>query len=395
MRRLLLLLAILLVLPASAAAMSTEDCFDCHSDDTLTKEMDGREVSLFVEEEPYFESTHGDMDCSDCHEDTANLEDEHPEILEKVACDNCHDDAGEEMSVSSHVPDNARVDSDLPSCASCHGKHKILPTHDSRAMTYDLNVPSTCCVCHGNGEIISRHPTLSAGICADYEDGMHGRVLIKSGLIFSAVCNDCHGSHDVRSPSDSQAMVNRQNINSTCSSCHAGIVDVYLGSIHGSLFEGGEENAPTCVSCHGSHRVERAMDKEFLITVTDRCSGCHEEAADTFRDTYHGQVTGLGYSQAAQCPDCHGAHDILPQDDPASMIHADNLAETCSTCHPGAGPNFTMYFPHADYHDAEKYPGLYYVYLAMVILLSSVFIFFGIHTLLWFIRAHLEERSRP
>jgi hypothetical protein len=53
-----------------------------------------------------------------------------------------------------------------------------------------------------------------------------------------------------------------------------------------------------------------------------------------------------------------------------------------------------MYMPHADYHDASRYPYLYYLYLAMVILLSGVFTFFGIHTLLWFLRAQKEEKGK-
>lgn len=395
MNKALATLLILLLAPATAWALTTEDCFDCHSDDTMTREVGGVEESLYVDEEVFSGSVHGDMDCGDCHEDTVDVEDEHPEQLQPVACDNCHDDMGEAMGHSAHDPGNAKVVEDLPRCANCHGKHDILPHHDSRASVYDLNVPATCCECHSDEQVVSRHPTLSGDVCSEYENGMHGMVLIRSGLVFSAVCNDCHGSHDIRPPSDSLSTVNRDNINDTCSSCHAGIVETYLASIHGRLFEAGDADAPTCISCHGSHRVDRAMDKAFLITVTGRCSICHAEESDTFRDTYHGQVTGLGYSQAAQCPDCHGAHNILPSEDPQSTINPARLADTCSACHPGAGPSFIKYFPHADYHDAENYPGLYYVYLAMVILLAGVFIFFGIHTLLWFIRAHLEERSRP
>ena len=34
---------------------------------------------------------------------------------------------------------------------------------------------------------------------------------------------------------------------------------------------------------------------------------------------------------------------------------------------------------------------LYLVYMAMVILLTGTFAFFGIHTLLWFIRTYFEN----
>jgi hypothetical protein len=76
------------------------------------------------------------------------------------------------------------------------------------------------------------------------------------------------------------------------------------------------------------------------------------------------------------------------------MVHPDNLVATCGKCHSGINRNFTLYMPHADYHDVEKNPLLYYVYLAMVILLAGVFAFFGIHTLMWFIRAYLESTGK-
>jgi len=394
MRQILFIPLIFLLIASPATALTTSDCFDCHSDEDLTKTGAGVEVSLFIDETVFNQSIHGDMDCTDCHEDLMDAEDEHDEVLEPVQCGNCHDDFMEAMEQGVHSPEVARVKTDLPTCAHCHGKHDILPADNVRSSIYDLKVPSTCCQCHASEDFTSRHPGIEPDICSEYEAGMHGIVLIKSGVVFSAVCNDCHGSHDILPARNPSSRVSHTNINNTCGSCHAGIVETYNSSIHGKLLKEGAEEAPTCPSCHGNHRVDRAMDDKFLVSVTDRCSGCHPDEADTFRDTYHGQVTGMGYAQAAQCPNCHGAHDILPNEDPLSKIHPSNLVETCRACHSGAGVNFTMYMPHADYHDAQRFPYLYYLYLSMVILLSGVFTFFGIHTLLWFLRAQKEEKSK-
>jgi len=373
MRKVILVTIVLLAASSSVLAMSTSDCFDCHSDDALTKVVRGNEISLFVDEGIYDQSIHGDLDCSDCHEDLTDIEDEHGEELNPVQCSNCHDDAAEEMEAAEHPAE----------CSDCHGKHDILPRSDSRSQVYDLNVPGTCGTCHSGQE--------TPDVIVQYESGMHGMVLLRSGMIFSAVCNDCHGSHDIRGAGDPASTVARANINSTCASCHKGVVDVYRESIHGEIFAHSPEDAPVCTSCHSAHETERAMDDKFLITVVKRCSACHEEMGYTFSKNYHGQVTGMGYTRAAQCPDCHGAHDILATDNPASMAHPDNLVATCGKCHPGANRNFTLYMPHADYHDAQGYPMLYYVYLTMVILLTGTFTFFGIHTLLWFIRAYIEN----
>ncbi len=365
---------LLLVGASPAFALSTSDCYDCHSDDTLTKTVRGREVSLFVDEEVYAASVHGDMDCTDCHEDLWDVEDMHEEELQPVDCGNCHDDVVKEVKAGGHMAE----------CVDCHGKHDILPVVDSRSRIYDLNVPSTCCECHSDQE--------NPDVCSAWEEGMHGIVLIKSGVIFSAVCNDCHGSHDIRGGDEYLSMVSRVNINKTCGSCHEGVLKTYNTSIHGMGFAENKEGVPVCTSCHSPHRTERALDEKFHLTVVNRCSSCHEEWGYSFRKNYHGQVTSHGSAQVAQCPDCHGAHGILPKDDPDSMVNPDNLVATCGQCHPGIDENFTMYMPHADYHDAEHYPLLHYLYLAMVFLLFSVFLFFGIHTLLWFLRTRKMYR---
>ncbi|NOY87044.1 MAG: hypothetical protein GXP52_07055 [Deltaproteobacteria bacterium] len=394
MRPFLIAATVLLLIASPAAALSTSDCLDCHSDKDLTKTVDGQDKSLYIDEKTFAGSVHGDLDCTDCHEDLADVEDEHGETVKKVQCANCHDDVAESVANSIHARSNAEVASDLPTCSDCHGKHDILPPDNTRSHVFALNIPATCCKCHGSVEIASRHPSLDSKVCSDYEAGMHGIVLIKSGIVSSAVCNDCHGSHDIKSSKDPASRVNRANVDDTCGKCHASIVKTYRQSVHGKLYASGSKDAPTCPSCHGNHRIDRAMDKEFMVTVTKRCSQCHPEADATFKNTYHGQVTGLGDTAAAQCPDCHGAHNILPKEDPASMINPDNLVTTCGKCHVGANENFVRYMPHADYHDVKKDPGLYYVYLAMVILLSGVFIFFGIHTILWFLRAYHDERKK-
>ncbi len=372
---------LLLALAASPSmALTTVECLDCHDDKAFGEKVFGTSV-------------HGDMDCTDCHADLANVKDEHDKVL-RVDCSSCHDDVAGTMAGSVHGDKVARVALDLPSCADCHGSHDILPPSDSRSKVYALHVPGTCGACHGSSVIAARHPDMDPMVVADYEAGMHGIVLLKSGMVFSAVCNDCHGSHDIRRADDVESTVNLANINRTCGACHAGVVEIYETSVHGKLFAEGKEGAPVCTSCHSAHRTERSLDGAFLLTVTGRCSGCHEEEAYTFSKNYHGQVTGMGYIEAAQCPDCHGAHNILPKADPASQISDDNLVATCAKCHEGAGPNFVQYIIHADYHDPVRFPLLYVIYLAMVFLLFGVFIFFGIHTLLWFVRAYREVQGK-
>jgi hypothetical protein len=113
----------------------------------------------------------------------------------------------------------------------------------------------------------------------------------------------------------------------------------------------------------------------------------------TFRDTFHGKVSTLGFSRAATCADCHGSHGILPQKDPKSMVSDGRRAQTCGKCHQGASQKFSRYDPHADGSSRARNPVLYYITMAMKLLLISVFAFFGLHTLMWLGRSLVLVRK--
>jgi hypothetical protein len=48
----------LVILPTNIYAQSNDDCLMCHSDNTLTMEKNGKEISLFVKEDVYKCSAH-------------------------------------------------------------------------------------------------------------------------------------------------------------------------------------------------------------------------------------------------------------------------------------------------------------------------------------------------
>ena len=55
----------------SARGAANADCLKCHSNRDLTMERDGEVVSLFVNEEVYALSKHGETACAQCHDETA------------------------------------------------------------------------------------------------------------------------------------------------------------------------------------------------------------------------------------------------------------------------------------------------------------------------------------
>ena len=159
------------------------------------------------------------------------------------------------------------------------------------------------------------------------------------------------------------------------------------------MLDAGVADAPVCTNCHTAHQIANVGSTEWQMKTTATCGGCHKDQFATYRDTFHAQVSSLGYQQTARCWDCHGEHDILPASDPKSTIAPAQLIHTCSKCHAGANASFVEYDPHADPHDKAHYPALHYSAVFMNLLLAGVLGFFALHTILWFLRSRSEPPS--
>jgi hypothetical protein len=55
-----------------------------------------------------------------------------------------------------------------------------------------------------------------------------------------------------------------------------------------------------------------------------------------YQTSRHGQLLAKGDENVATCIDCHGAHEILPPDDPRSSVYVRNIPRTCGRCHSDA-----------------------------------------------------------
>lgn len=371
-----------------AAAPANELCLACHGDPSLTG-AGGRSVA--VSPEKYAASVHGRIEqaCVACHADLATTSDfPHAEKLAPVNCATCHDEAGRQYDTSVHAQARrATPGSVAAACKDCHGAHEVRPANDPDAPTYHLNLPATCGRCHGNAEVIRQGRIAVGDVVAQFQDSIHGQALSRSGLLSAPNCGDCHGAHDIRRKSDPQSLAFRTNVPATCGKCHEGIERRYMTGVHGQELAKGNPEAPVCVKCHSAHEVRRVEAGSWQLQVLKECGSCHEEAIRTYRDTFHGQVTQLGFLRVATCADCHGAHDIFPKNDPRSTVSSRNLVGTCARCHPAATESFAKYDPHADREDRARNPLLYWAAKAMHALLFGVFLFFGIHTALWISRS--------
>ena len=377
--------------PAAPTPPANSDCLMCHEDDSAAR-ADGRPV--VVKPAAFEKSIHGSMSCVDCHQDLAALtEFPHPEKLAKVVCAACHTDAVEKYGVSAHAKARAKGASDAADCVDCHGVHDILPKGDPASRTYHLNLAATCEKCHASAEIIAKGG-IPSDVTKAFEDSIHGRALSRAGLLVAPTCSDCHSAHDIRAKQDPESQVSLRNVPATCGKCHEGISNRYNAGVHGQALAKGNTGAPACQTCHTPHAIQRAESTRWQLNMINQCGNCHAGRIQTFRDTFHGQVTALGSRAVAGCADCHGPHEILPSSDPKSMTAPANLVATCGKCHEHASASFVKYDPHADKHDRRRNPVLYYTAQFMSLLLVGVFSFFGIHTTMWFAREIRVGRDR-
>ena len=90
-------------------------------------------------------------------------------------------------------------------------------------------------------------------------------------------CHDCHGG-DPKDPSMSMSHVRgfvgkpkRTEVPGYCGKCHVGIMKNYLESGHGKALKT-TGKGPNCVTCHGSHSIEKAS---IDIINEQLCTKCH------------------------------------------------------------------------------------------------------------------------
>ncbi len=257
-------------------------CLTCHGDKSLTKiDARGNKISLFVSSEEFQQSVHGTMTCSDCH--TEILDDTHAQkkgkkVDRKVDCGACHEESEKIYKTSVH-----RLKAEI-SCKECHGYHYVTPLANPKSATYRTNLIQTCGTCHEKEG-------------KEFAESVHG-VGLSRGRPNHPTCTTCHGTHGIKPRTDPESAVHERKIAIT-----------------------------TCPQCHAAEQITR----EYRFTT---------KPVKSYYDSFHGLSYRGGDTFSANCASCHGVHDIRPSSDPKSMIHKDNLQQTCGACHPKASINF-------------------------------------------------------
>ena len=394
---------------AAVAPPPDQDCLACHSDKDL-KAADAR--SLFVDPERLKAAVHGGYACTECHAGIVELP--HAERLPRVDCAACHDDVGKEYAGSVHGTARAAGVGDAASCGSCHGPaHQIVPQSDPASRVAKANLAETCGACHADPDFLLRHKIPFAKPVEAYKLSVHGRAVAK-GDVKAASCSDCHDSHGIRQGRDPQSKINHWRVAETCGACHAQVSATYSSSVHGTAVKRGVPGSPVCTDCHGEHVILAPSEPGSLVnparvsSVT--CGRCHSDErlaarynlprdnVPAFEDSYHGLALRSGSQTVANCASCHGVHNILPQSDPGSMVHPQNLARTCGSCHPGAGARFAIGAVHVRAATVSEHAVVRWIRVFYVLLIPTTIGLMLVHNGIDFVskivRGEHQARSR-
>jgi cytochrome b subunit of formate dehydrogenase len=343
----------------TAPGLGNADCLSCHDGKKGKLQVpaaEGEKRALrAVDPAQFAKSVHSDMECIACH---LNIND-------------------------STTPHTKTLGEKRPDCVQCH---------------------------LGLGEAASQEKTagerrrwrLVAESIESYRTSFHARPHQDDPARANASCNDCHNVHSFNVPprGTPERTEWHLGISDLCGSCHKDQLKTWGRSAHGrEIKQKRNVKSADCADCHTAHNVASSSSNTAKLAITVNCGNCHEDAYDSYRATYHGKVSTLGFVYTAKCFNCHGSHEIEPSKNTKSMMHVDNRLETCQECHSGkkdvplATAGFVSFSPHGNSHDFATYPEIWLATKFMIALLVGVFAVFWLHSILWWYREYMDRKQ--
>ena len=212
------------------------------------------------------------------------------------------------------------------------------------------------------------HPLIGREHClACHQEGVGGAPQVPEDHTgrTNDICQACHQPSQIPAPPTPTAPLEPvptpiayprvEGVNS-CFDCHstlegkhADITAQWQRSIHA-------ERGVICADCHGGDpsatTIDGAMSPEAgYIGVPAKseipalCASCHADVAQMrqydlptdqyakYKESIHGIRLAEGDPNVATCFDCHGGHQILKANDPASTVYPANVPGMCARCH--------------------------------------------------------------
>lgn len=171
--------------------------------------------------------------CTDCHGAHEIKPPSTPRALISQTCGQCHTDIYNTYKNSIHG--KALIEEgnpDVPVCTDCHGVHNI---QDPRTQEFRVREPELCAKCHADPELMGKYG-ISADVYSIYSTSWHGVEVSVFETKWpalqrhSAICTDCHGTHDILPTENPSSRVNAMNLLATCQQCHPGAGPDWTGA---------------------------------------------------------------------------------------------------------------------------------------------------------------------
>ena len=164
--------------------------------------------------------------CTDCHGSHYIQSPNQPRSQISTTCSTCHTEIYNQYKESIHGSVLIGEDNpDVPVCTDCHGVHNI---QDPRTEQFRIDSPEMCAGCHANEELMAKYG-LSADVYNLYNLSWHGVDVSVYKTNWptiqheSALCTDCHGTHNILPADDPNSDVHPDNLLATCQKCHPGV----------------------------------------------------------------------------------------------------------------------------------------------------------------------------
>lgn len=240
----------------------------------------------------------GRENCLECHvspEATMVLEEGPPVIphplIGRENCLVCHEEG---VGGAPRIPDDhAGRTNDV--CQACHQPSQIPAPPTSTAPAEPIPTPIAYPRVDGVNTCLDCHLTLGdkhAEITAQWQRSIHAER--------DVTCADCHGGDPSASTVDEAMSPDagyigapaKADIPALCASCHADVSRMrqydlptdqyakYKESIHGVRLAEGDPNVATCFDCHGGHQILKANDPAssvYPVSVPGMCASCHAD----------------------------------------------------------------------------------------------------------------------
>jgi len=297
--------------------------------------------------------------CTDCHGGHEVQPPADPPERITLTCSRCHTAVYEDFQSNQHNS----ADPLTQTCADCHIPHEIqaapaepaatpqpTPAEESGDQSYLNQWNSTCTMCHAYPNLIGKAEDSSTVSLTVTEQELSESVHGKAGLGCAAchpsttgyphhdteqiACSTCHGSANPEAeivanlPYESTRALSIQ-LNEACRTCHEDQYKASADSMHTKAFEDGNQQAPLCVDCHGSHSVQSTEGSR--ASISQSCAKCHTAAYTSYQSSVHGAaIEKDGNPDAPTCADCHGVHTVSG---PSQANFRNESVATCTRCH--------------------------------------------------------------